>query len=93
MSLDTLQEAFGDYAVAAGRKTIVLVRFLPDTKDYPSHRTKIFIDLQHLVPVCVEGFNEAGDLICRYVYKDVKFNVGLTDKDFLPEAIGIASPK
>ena len=88
-----LKEAFGGYANVAGRHAIVLIRYLPDTKDYPSYRTNVFIDTEHLVPICVEGKNEAGDLICRYVYKDVKFNVGLSEAGFTPKANGMAPPR
>ena len=88
-----LQEAFGECATVAGRKALVLIRYLPDTSEYPSCKTVTFIDLEYLVPICVEGFNQAGDLICRYVYKDVKFNVDLTDAAFTPEANGMDPPK
>ena len=46
--------------------------------------------LQALVPVMIEAHDcGAGDLLCRYTYSDVKFNVGLTETDFTPESIGL----
>ena len=90
-----LKEAFGGYAQVAGRKAIVLFRYLPPKNDYPAYRTAIFIDLEYMVPVCIEGYDwqKQAELICRYVYKDVKFNVHLTDEDFLPQANDIKARK
>ena len=88
-----LKEAFGGYAQVDGRKAIVLIRYLPAKADYPSHKTVIFIDLEYLVPIAVEGYDWDGNLACRYVYKDLKFNVGLTSSDFLPTANDMASPR
>ena len=88
-----LKEAFGGYMKVAGRKAIVLVRYLPPQKDYPAHKTEIFIDVQALVPTCVKGYDWDGNIIGRYIYKNLKFNVGLAGEQFTPEANGMAEPK
>jgi hypothetical protein len=92
-SAGDLKEAFGGYAEVGGREAIALVRYLPAKDDYPAARTVIFLDLEYLVPIAVEGYDWDGKLACRYVYKDLAFNVGLTSSDFLPAANGMAPPK
>ena len=87
-----LKEAFGGYMKVAGRKAIVLVRYLPPKKDYPAHKTEIFIDVQALVPTCVKGYDWDGNITGRYIYKNLKFNVGLAGEQFTPEANGMAEP-
>jgi len=87
-----LRTAFGGYAQVAGRKCVVLVRYLPAKNDYPAYKTVIYIDVDHLVPTCIEGYDWDEQLQCRYIYRDVKFNVGLTETDFTPEANGLKLP-
>ena len=88
-----LQEEFGGYCTLDGQDTMVLVRYLTAwRKDYPAHKTLIYINLKRMVPVMIEGYDwGAGDFLCRYTYSDVKFNVGLTEADFTPESIGLKS--
>lgn len=83
-----LKVDFGGYAEVAGRKAIVVVRYLPPKNDYPAHKTAIYIDLETMVPICVEayGWDNPPELICRYLYKNVRFNVHMTGEDFLPES-------
>jgi len=82
-----LKQEFGKYATVAGRKAIVLIRHLPAENDYPVAKSVIFIDLEHLIPLAVEGYgwNDPDELICRYVYKDIVLDAPLTEDDFLPE--------
>ena len=97
-----LKQAFGGYAEVAGRKTIVLVRYLPDTEEYrrtAAPLTNIYIDLDYLVPIMIEGTEHdwprpnGNGLLCRYVYEDVKFNVGLTEDHFRPAAWDLVEPR
>lgn len=81
-----LKETFGGFAEVAGRKTIVLERYLPAKDDYPAWKTLVYIDREYLVPVCIEGYGWDEKLSSRYVFQDIRFNTGLTDDDFLPEA-------
>ena len=84
--------SFGGYADVAGRRAIVLVRYLPPVNDYPAYKTITYIDTEHLVPICIEGFDWDEEFSCRYIYKDIKMNVGLTAADFRPEANDLTSP-
>jgi len=81
-----LKEAFGGFADVAGRKTVVIERYLPAAGNYPAWKTLLYIDLEFLVPVCIEGYDWDKQLSSRYVFENVRFNTGLTDDDFLPEA-------
>jgi hypothetical protein len=77
-----------------GRKTIMLVRTLPDGKDYPAHVTKIYIDQETFLPIMIEGFGWQNDeFLCRYLYKDLDFSAKFTDEDFLPEHNDLVTPK
>ncbi len=92
-----LKTEFGDYVMLGadpnnnieGRKCLVLVRYLPAKKDYPAWKTLTYIDVEYLLPVCIEGYDWDKKLQCRYIYSDLKFNVGLTGDDFTPQANGI----
>jgi len=88
-----LKQEFGGYVNVAGRDAIVLNRYLPAKEDYPAHLTEICLDLETLVPVRIRGFDWDGRCTSRYVYKDVKFNVGLSDEDFTPKANDMAAPR
>ena len=88
-----LGKAYGGEGEVAGRRAAVLVRYLTDDPKYPSYKTLAYIDLEYLVPICVEGFDSKDNLICRYVFTDIKFNVGLTDEDFTPQANDMKPPK
>ena len=81
-----LKEAFGGFADVAGRNTIVLERYLPASDSYPAWKTVLYIDPELLVPVCIEGYDWDKQLSSRYVFENIRFNTGLTDDDFLPEA-------
>ncbi len=88
-----LKTAFGNYAEIAGRRCLVLIRYLPAKNDYPAYKTITYIDVDYLVPICIQGYNWDQRPQCRYIYKDIKFNVGLTEDDFTPEANGMKRPK
>ncbi len=88
-----LREEFGGYAEVGGRPVIVLNRYLPNAHDYPAHLTKIYIDTEYLLPIMVEGYGWNDDeFLCRYVYRDMKFNVGLTGGDFEPADFDMVEP-
>jgi hypothetical protein len=88
-----LREEFGGYAVVDGRETVKLVRYLPPKDGYPARKTDVYVDLEYLVPICIESWNWDDEVSSRYLYKNVQFNVGLTDEDFRPEALGMKPPK
>ena len=93
-------EKFAGMSKINGRDVIVLERFLPKKPGYPVHKSKIYIDAEYLVPVTIEGYdwNDRADgwanrLICRYQYKDIKFNVGLENTDFAPSKLDLKAPR
>ncbi|MBC8372153.1 MAG: DUF1571 domain-containing protein [Planctomycetes bacterium] len=88
-----LKQEFGGTVNIAGRDAIVLLRYLPPKEQYPAQRTEICIDLETLVPIRIRGFDWDGQCTSRYVYKDIKFNVGLDETGFTPKANDIADPK
>jgi outer membrane lipoprotein-sorting protein len=55
---------------------------------------RTYIDMEYLTPVVLEAhdWDDKHLLTCRYAFHNVKFNVGLTEKDFLPEANGMTEP-
>ncbi len=88
------EESFGGYQKVCDRPVLVLVRYLPPRKDYPAHKTLTYIDMEYLVPIGIVGYgwNADDELLCSYIYKDLKFNVGLDEDDFTPSANGIKDP-
>ena len=68
-----------------GRPTIALKRVLPNGHNYPAFETTIEIDQEYRVPVSVTGTNWQNELVCHYVYKNIRFNdeSGVKDSDFL----------
>jgi hypothetical protein len=88
-----LKMAGGEYFEVEGRQTLRITRILPDGKDYPSNVTHFYIDTDHLVPVSIVSHGWNDELLSRYVYKDVKFDAGLTDAHFAPEANDLRAPK
>ncbi len=81
--------SFVGYAIIDGRKVLVLRRSLPPRKDYPARTTTWYLDADYLVPVGVEATDWNNNLIYSYFYKNIRFNVGLTQKDFTPQANGM----
>ncbi|MCE5325714.1 MAG: DUF1571 domain-containing protein [Planctomycetaceae bacterium] len=90
-----LKEQFGGYLRIANRDTLVIVRLLPPKDDYPAAKTETFIDLERLVPICVRGWGwqKTPELLCNYVYKDIRWNEPLKAADFFPEANEIKGRK
>lgn len=81
-----LKESYEGLVEIDGRTAMKLVRELPPKNGYPACKTVTYIDLDWLVPVGVEGYDWDNQLYCLYIFKDLKFNVGLTAQDFTPEA-------
>jgi hypothetical protein len=86
-----LQEQFGGYYQVNGRQAMQLVRVLTDKDGQcPARKTHIYIDVEYLVPVMIEAFGwDNEEFLYRYVYSDIKSNVGLTETAFTPESIGL----
>jgi hypothetical protein len=98
-----LKESSGGFVEVKGRTAVVLVRELrprkgeTDSGSAPEHPplTRIYIDTESLVPIMIEGYTaaDAKKLSSRYLYEDVKFNVGLTDADFTPQSLDMPEPQ
>ncbi len=87
-----LTQGFAGYAEVAGRKCIVLERYLPPEDEYPAKKTLTYVDVESLLPICVEGWNWQDELCCRYLYRDIDFSVDLKPEDFTPEANDMKAP-
>ena len=88
-----LREEFGGYAEVGGRKAIVLERYLPAKSEaYPAWKTVVCIDMEYLVPIKIVGYDWDERLTSSYTYEEIRFNEGLTNDDFLPEANGLKLP-
>ncbi|MCD4825776.1 MAG: DUF1571 domain-containing protein [Phycisphaerae bacterium] len=86
-------QGYGGVTMVGGRKCVVLVRTLPYKKQYPAKTTYICLDVKTLQPLRVVGYGWKEEFLCNYEYHDIKINVGLTDKDFTPQANGIKLSK
>ena len=85
-------EKFGGYAEVDGKKCIVLERHIPlERNGYPAKLTKIYIELDTLLPLRIVGWDWTQDEKpnCDYIYTNIKLNVPLTAKNFTPRACGI----
>jgi len=72
-----------------GRPTWVFERRLPKESIYPDQRLIVHIDQEWLVPTRTCCYDDRGNLLGKYVYRDVKFNVGLSGKDFTAKSNGL----
>ena len=68
------------------RVCISMERVLPAKKEYPYARLVMEFDVEYLVPTAISCYDWRGRLLSRYVYKDLKFNIGLTSSRFTPKA-------
>ncbi len=87
-----LQQASEGVVELEGRRTLVLLRTLPQRDGYPAHITRTYIDLEYLVPVLIEGIGWENELLSRYRYTDVRFNLGLAPEAFQPAAFDLVEP-
>ncbi|EHJ47626.1 protein of unknown function DUF1571 [Solidesulfovibrio carbinoliphilus subsp. oakridgensis] len=63
--------------------TVFEVTFSPkEGRTYYASRIVCHVDKEFLMPIGITCYDEKGDLVEQYRYKDVKINVGLTDQDF-----------
>ncbi len=89
-----LKQGFDGVYDVGGRKCLVIVRILTKKrKEYPYETVFIPIDIKTLMPMRILSFDWNNKFLSNYEYRDVKFNVGLTEKDFTPQANDIQPPK
>lgn len=72
-----------------GRPTFRFERTLPyagEGGDWPDRLLTVYIDAEHLVPIALVAYadKDRKNLLGRYEFRDLRFNVGLTDADFGP---------
>jgi len=65
-----------------GRTTMLFKAVMPDGKGFYGHIMYINIDKELLLPVRTAVYDWQNNLMEMYYYKDLKINVGLTEKDF-----------
>ncbi|HDZ21038.1 hypothetical protein LCGC14_0017790 [marine sediment metagenome] len=87
-----LTAQFAGYVKVGDRDAIVLKRLLPAKKDYLAATTIIYIDLQYLVPIMIEGYDWNDQKFCTYLFKDIQFNLDLPPERFTPKAIDMNNP-
>ncbi len=77
--------------VLDGRECLLLRRELPMDKGYDTLFAVLYIylDKEYLLPTRTQGYDTAGNLIGCYRYLDLRFNRGLTDQMFSPQANGL----
>ncbi len=79
----------------AGRPTFVIERRLhgdgPPDAPWPDTLLVAHIDQEWLIPVGVYAYGdlEGKELLGKYTYTNVVFNVGLSDRDFDPDSYGL----
>jgi len=64
------------------RSTQKFERVLPQGKGYPAHRTLVDVDSETGYPLSVISYGWNGELLEKYLYRDLRTNAGLTEKDF-----------
>ena len=67
-----------------GRRCLILERTLPEKKQYPNARLVLEFDVEYLLPVSITCYDWRDNLLARYAFKNLKFNVGLTPNKFHP---------
>jgi hypothetical protein len=89
-----LETTYEGVAMFGDREVLVLNRFLPERDEYEGQKTVIYIDCEYLVPVMVAGYDWSDDakLVAQYVFTDIKFNMDLTDADFVPSEFDMSEP-
>jgi hypothetical protein len=80
----------------AGRPVWLIRRQLPysgEAGPYPDRVADIYLDREYLVPTAVYCYSDderkSQDLLGKYEYYNVRFDVGLTDGDFDPAPYGM----
>jgi hypothetical protein len=87
------EENYGGVADIHGRPCAILLRTLPDGKDYPAKKTFTFLDVETLLPMRVVGYDWDDRLLCDYEVRDLVFTAEIGEADFTLPANGIKPPK
>jgi Protein of unknown function (DUF1571) len=68
-----------------GRAGICIKATFPDDRRFYGGINYIYVDEEYKFPVAVEIYGWNNELLEKYEYTHIKFNVGLTNKDFDPK--------
>jgi hypothetical protein len=68
------------------RKFIKLEQTIKNPQDGKDAKRTILYDIDLMIPIERQAYDSKGKLLYKYVYRDLRFNTGLTDEDFTPEA-------
>jgi hypothetical protein len=83
---DDLQTKYLGKKEINGRKCILIERTLPPKEEYPCKKMVAAIDLEYLVPIYVTSYDWQDELVSRYEYTNLQFNVGLRLAQFTAKA-------
>jgi hypothetical protein len=96
LKIYTLAQEQGDLRISYVGKTLVdnrpciaMERILPVKKEYPYARLVMEFDVEYLVPTAITSYDWQGRLVGRYVYKNLRFNIGLTQEMFTTKVNGM----
>ncbi|MBN1436774.1 MAG: DUF1571 domain-containing protein [Sedimentisphaerales bacterium] len=67
----------------------VFERNLPNNGNYPYAKMVVAIDIEYVLPTSITCYDWQGRIVSQYIYKDLRFNTGLTSSDFTPRANGM----
>jgi len=67
-----------------GRDVQIIERIIYEDKNksYYSWKFHAYIDVEHYLPIAIINWDFNKELMEKYVFKDLRINTGLTDKDF-----------
>ena len=77
-----LTTTFEGNKILSGTKTLLFKTIFPENKDYYGHVININFDAELYLPVKIEVYGWAMELLEMYHLSDLRVNVGLSDIDF-----------
>jgi outer membrane lipoprotein-sorting protein len=72
-----------------GRNVMELEQTIDNPHDMKVSRRTMLFDIDLLIPIERAAYGPNGELQYKYIYRDLRFNTGLTSSDFTPEANGL----
>jgi len=72
-----------------GRNVIEFEQTIDNPHDMKVSKRTMLFDIDLLIPIERMAYGPNGELLYKYVYRDMRFNTGLTSSDFTPQANGL----
>lgn len=69
-------------SVIDGRKVLLFKAVFPENQGYYAPKVLISLDAEWGLPLKIEAYDTKDNFLAMYAYTDIKFNVGLSEKDF-----------